>query len=148
MQKRTLDLILIGLFILLAVLLYYSTASFPKFAQKTTANYIRFLALATGLFSIIQLYLTLKTIENKQKLKWMSHPPRFIMLFIALLVYAVILAKIGFFVSTGIFIPVTALLLGHRRPIAIALTTILTLIFIYVVFVRLLSVHLPQGLLL
>lgn len=145
MQKRTLDLILLGVFVLLAVLLYQSTASFPKIAQKTTANYVRFLALVLGGLSFIQLFLTLKAAGYKEKIKWMDNPARFIGLLVLLFIYAAFLGKLGFFISTALFIPAACWLLGYRRIIPVVLSTLITLGFIYLVFVKLLAVHLPQG---
>ncbi len=148
MQKRTLDLILIGLLIALAVLLYSSTASYLEYAQKTTGKYVRFLAISLGVCSVIQLFLTLKGNEFKKKIQWMALPGRFFGLFALLVVYAIILTKLGFFSSSALFIPIAALLLGYRNLTFIILTTGLTLTFLYLVFVLTLGVPLPEGILL
>ncbi len=148
MQKRTLDLILIGLLIALAVLLYSSTASYSEYAQQTTGKYVRFLSISLGACSVIQFFLSLKGGQFKQKMQWMALPGRFFGLFALLVIYAIILTRLGFFSSSALFIPAAALLLGYRNPIFIILTTALTLTFLYLVFVLLLGVPLPEGILL
>jgi len=64
-------------------------------------------------------------------------------LLVSLIIFALIFEKLGFFISAGIFIPIVALILGYRNYLNLAITTFSVLLFVYLVFVKLLSVNLP-----
>lgn len=65
-------------------------------------------------------------------------------LFGIVVLYAVLMKPCGFFVASAVFIILTMLSLGVRRPIVIVLTTIGICAFIYVVFPVLMGVVLPK----
>ena len=145
MAKKHVDRVVLALLIVMAVLLYLSTASYPGIAQKTSAYYVKFLAVFIGVLSMIQLGWGLfkSNVKDNQSLHLTDHLPRFAGLLLALIVFGAVFEHLGFFVTAGVFIPAVALLLGYRNYLAIALTTISVLIFVYLVFVKLLSVNLP-----
>lgn len=146
-NRRLADFILIGVLLVLAVLLYRSTAGFPAFAQKTTANYVRFLGVALGVLCLIQLVISARSRNPQfsQQLQWMDNPGRFWGLFILMVIFALLLDVLGFFVASILFLPTAMLMLGNRRKTAIVFTTTAVLLFIFLVFVKLLGVHLPTG---
>ena len=143
MARRHLDRIILLGFAVLAVLLYISTASYPGIAQKTSALYVRFLAISMGILSIVQLGFSMFRDHDTGRLELTDHWPRFIGLLVALIVFALVFEHAGFYLSAAVFIPVTALLLGYRNYPVIALTTAGVLGFVYLVFEKLLSVNLP-----
>ena len=55
MTKRVAELLLLSAFLVLAVLLYMSTASYPESVQGSTANYVRFLAISLGILCAVEL---------------------------------------------------------------------------------------------
>ena len=63
------------------------------------------------------------------------------------LVFAVLLQLLGFFPSMIFLVPGVMLLLGEKRPAKLAALTFGILIFVQVVFVMLLGLKLPIGLL-
>ena len=63
------------------------------------------------------------------------------------LVFAVLLQLLGFFPSMIFLVPGVMLLLGEKRPAMLAALTLGILIFVQVVFVMLLGLKLPIGLL-
>ncbi len=63
------------------------------------------------------------------------------------LVFAVLLKLLGFFPSIIFLVPSSMVLLGERRPAVLAALTAGILIFVQVVFVMLLGLKLPAGLL-
>ena len=67
--------------------------------------------------------------------------------FIMILAYTLLLDKIGFFVTSAIFMVVMSLWMGYRKFHFIALTVVGLLGFIYWLFVIQLSVVLPGGIL-
>lgn len=61
----------------------------------------------------------------------------------ASLAYAVAVSFFGYFTSTVVFVPAVALLLGLRRPVIIAATTVVFTGFVYLAFVTLFKRPLP-----
>ncbi len=143
MRLQSVDrLVLLG-FIILSVLLYLSTDSYPGIAQKTSAKYVRFLAVCFGGLSIVQLCIVLFREKQSGHFILTDHMPRFWGLIAALIVFGLCFQTLGFFIPAAVFIPVVALLLGQRNPLLIALTTVGLLAFIYLIFIALLGVTLP-----
>ena len=64
MTKKIVDFIILFFCVVIAVLLYRSTADFPSVSQNSTANYIRFLALSTGILSLLQIYYSYRKNDN------------------------------------------------------------------------------------
>lgn len=143
MSRKWVDRAVLALFIGMAVLLYASTASYPGIAKTTSANYVRFLAVFIGGLSAVQLGYSLLKDRSTDPLRLTGHLPRFLGLLAALAGFAVLFEPLGFFISAGIFIPLVARMLGYRRKRVIFLTTAGVLIFVWLVFIKLLGVHLP-----
>ncbi len=146
MTRRQAEFLLLCGFLILAVLLYRSTASYPPSVQNSTARYVRFLGLALGFFSILELVLWFRKAPAKAELLAVAAVPgRFWGLFILLVVYGAVLSPAGFYPASAVFLPLAMFLLGARKPLTIILTTGGVLLFIYLVFARLLEVPLPAG---
>ncbi|MES9899157.1 MAG: tripartite tricarboxylate transporter TctB family protein [Sedimenticola sp.] len=143
MSKKNADRAVLALFSVMAVLLYNSTAGYTGIAIETSAKYVQFLAVFIGLLSVINLVFSMFQNINGDKLVLTEHIPRFIGLLIALVIFAALFERLGFFVPAAVFIPVVAVILGYRRPVTIVLTTVGVLLFVYLVFIKLLSVNLP-----
>lgn len=143
MDKATVDrLVLVG-FVLLSVLLYLSTDSFSGIAQKTSAKYVRFLALCCGGLSLVQLGISLTKRDNAGRLVLTEHLPRFFGLIAALILFGVFFKPLGFFIPAIVFVPAVMIMLGQRNPVLIGATTVGLVGFVYVIFVMLLGVTLP-----
>ena len=134
---------MLAVFIVLAVLLYRSAADYPGIAQKTSAKYVRFLAVFIGGLSLAQLGFGLVRDHGRDVLVLTENRRRFGGMVFALILFAIAFEPLGFYLSAAVFIPAVAWMLGYRRPIVIGLTTAGLLAFVYVVFVQLLSVRLP-----
>ncbi|MDN5786588.1 tripartite tricarboxylate transporter TctB family protein [Pseudorhodobacter sp.] len=144
MTRELLDRIVLGGFIVLAVLLYLSTASYPGIAQKTSALYVRFLAVSFGGLSAVQLLFSLrKPSGSGEPLDLFGRASRFFGLMVGLIIFAVLFESLGFFIPAAVFIPLIAVMLGYRNPAVIALSTGGVLLAVYLIFVQLLSVNLP-----
>ena len=143
MTKKNIDRLVLIIFIIMSVLLYLSTANYPGIAKTTSAFYVKFLSVFIGGLSVIQLILNLLKDKSVNHLHLSDHMPRFFGLLVALIAFALAFEHLGFFISAGIFIPVVSLILGYRNYLSIVLTTAGVLIFVYLVFVTLLSVNLP-----
>lgn len=64
-----------------------------------------------------------------------------------IVIYVFCMQKIGFFVSTAVFLPCEMLLFGQRKVLPIIISTVVVLLFLYFVFVGQLNVYMPAGLL-
>ena len=67
------------------------------------------------------------------------------LMFVIICVYVAMMITIGFFPATLIFMPVSMLFMGYRRPLPIICTTIGMNLFVWVLFVYSLKVRLPEG---
>lgn len=143
MAKKHVDRAVLALLIVMAVLLFNSTANYTGIAVKTSAKYVQFLAVSIGALSVIQLAFSMFKEQPSGKLQLTENMPRFIGLLICLGIFAAAFETLGFFIPAAVFIPFISFLLGYRRPVVIVLTTAGVLVFVYLVFVQLLSVNLP-----
>ena len=149
MTKRLAELLVLSGYLILAVLLYRSTASYPASVQGSTALYVRFLGMALGFFCSLEIFLWYKNRGQAatEKMTIAAVPMRFWGLFILLLIYSAALSYLGFYLSSALFLPLAMLLLGAKSPISITLTSAGVLLFVYLVFAELLEVPLPEGVL-
>lgn len=128
-------------------MLYRSTASFPEMTHGSTGAYIRFLAVSLAVLSLVELSLNMRQNgkEAENVLKITSSPAMFISLIILMFIYAILLEPLGFYLSSALFLPVTMYILGARKPLTIALTSGGVLLFVFLVFGKLLGVPLPES---
>ncbi len=147
MTKRLAEILVLGLFMVMAIMLYRSTASFPEMTQGSTGAYIRFLAVSLGILSLVELSLNMraKGKEANDILNITSSPAMFISLLILMFLYAMLLEPLGFYLSSALFLPVTMYTLGARKLLTILPTSAGVLVFVFVVFDKLLSVPLPES---
>ena len=146
-KRRTELFILIGFFVM-AILLHRSTLSFPEVTQSSTAMYIRFLAFLLGVLCLVELGLNLrkeKKAAQAVKLQITDTPLRFWSLLLLMVVYALLLQHLGFYLASALFLPLTMYVLGYRRPWLILLTSSGVLLFVYLVFGLILEVPLPES---
>lgn len=143
MRHSTLDRLVLAGFVGLAVLLYVSTADYPGIAQKTSAKYVRFLALSFGILSAAQFLLSLRRHVVDERLDLFGRAGRFFGLVAGLVMFAVAFEPLGFFIPAAVFIPAIAVLLGYRNPLIIGVSTAGVLTAVWLIFVQLLSVNLP-----
>lgn len=143
MSRNTLDRIVLLGFVVLAVLLYLSTADYTGIAQKTSAKYVRFLAVCFGGLGLVQLLISFRQHAADEKLDLFGRAGRFFGLIAALILFALAFEPLGFFIPAAIFISVVAVLLGYRNLPVIGLTTAGVLACVWLIFIRLLAVNLP-----
>lgn len=143
MAKKNVDRAVLALLIVMAVLLYFSTANYTGIAIKTSAKYVQFLAVSIGVLSVIQLGFSLIKEQTTNKLVLTNNIVRFSGLLAGLVIFASVFETLGFFLPAAVFIPSMAYLLGYRKLLTIGLTTIGVLLFVYLVFIKLLEVNMP-----
>jgi putative tricarboxylic transport membrane protein len=76
-----------------------------------------------------------------------THWPTPGLMLVLLVVYAVALRPVGYMLSTALFVPVSARLLGSRRPRRDVVVGLALAVVLYVGFTSFLGVRLPAGLL-
>ncbi len=150
MTKQATELLLLCLFLVISVLLYRSTAAFPEMVQHSTATYIRFLAVCFGGLCLLEIVLWLKkkktiTQEKTDRLNLTETPVRFWGLLILMFVYSMLLEPLGFYIGSLFFLPAGMYLLGIRKTPHIIFTSAGVLVFVYLVFDKLLEVPLPES---
>ena len=148
MTKRVTELLILGAFLLLAILLYWSTAAYPESVQGSTAVYVRFLAISLGILCAVEVGAWIKTKEDtiSEKLNITAAPRKFWGLFVELVIYSQLLEPLGFYLASLLFLPVAMVTQGSRKPLSIVLTTAGVLLFVFLVFEMLLAVPLPERL--
>lgn len=130
--------------LLLAGAMALNTNAFPERAAAA-ARYVLFLSTAMAFFSVVLLLHPLKNGGN-QKIEWVRAPKYFLATVVGLLCYVLLLALLGFFAASFLFMTLTTWMLGFRDLRFLLLGTGGTLFFIYLVFVRFLQVPVPTGL--
>jgi putative tricarboxylic transport membrane protein len=149
MSKRIAEVLLLSGFLILAVLLYRSTASYPEFVQGSTAMYVRFLGGALGVLCVLELVVSFRNKKEKSsdidKMHIAANPVRFWVLLLLMVAYTAVLSMLGFYRASALFLPLAMVLLGAKNPLIILLTSGGVLLFVYLVFAKLLEVSLPMG---
>ena len=145
MNKYYADQLLLVASLVVSVLLYASTDTYPGIAQKTSAVYVRFLAISFGALACVQILFNLFERGSPEKITLADHIPKFVILLVALILFAFSFEPLGFFYSALIFIPLVAMLLGSRNYLLIFLTSVGAVAFVYIVFVQLIGVNLPGS---
>ena len=144
MSKKYIDILVSIFFIVLAILLYRSTATYPKSALFTTAVYVKFLAISLCVAGSLQLIFSFKIDANK-KIIFAKNPKRFFILVISLILYVWIMRYIGFIISTLIFLPVTMWFMGYKKIVKSIIISIGITLFVYILFVRIFEIQLPEA---
>ncbi|PIE64164.1 MAG: hypothetical protein CSA26_09545 [Desulfobacterales bacterium] len=147
MTKRLAEILILLSFLVIAVALYMSTADFPDMVQGSTATYIRFLAISLGILCIVEvgLWMGKKEKEAGKKLGMTSAPVRFWSLLILMFVYSLLIEQCGFYVTSALFLPITMFVLGARNLLLTLVTSAGVLLFIFLVFGKILGVPLPEA---
>ena len=144
MSKKYIDIVLSIFFIILAVLLYRSTATFPKSALFTTAVYIKFLSYMLGIASFAQLMISFSS-DASAKVIFARDPKKFFILILFLIIYVWIMRYLGFIISTLVFLPLTMRYMGYNKfRKSIIISAGITL-FVYILFVKLFEIQLPEA---
>jgi len=128
----------------LAILLYRSTAAYPKSALFTTAVYVKFLAVSLGFAGFLQLLFSFK-IDASQKIIFAKNPKKFFILLVSLILYVWIMRYLGFIISTLIFLPVTMWFMGYKKIVKSIIISIGITLFVYILFVRIFEIQLPEA---
>ena len=98
------------------------------------------------LIIVFSVCLLISTIKNKEKLEaktFTISTPANIRVYILFVLFCVVLYFLGFYIGALLFIPALMYLMEVRSVKKIALTTIITLAAVYILFGMLLNISLP-----
>ncbi len=117
MTKRLAELLILVGYLVLAVLLYRSTASYPQSVQGSTAMYVRFLGVALAILCTFELFLWVqqRSSASKERLRITTAPVRFWGLLILLIIYSALLSTFGFYLTSAAYLPLGMVLLGEKN---------------------------------
>lgn len=140
---KMVNLIASFLVLLISGYFYYLTTSFPSInAQVTGPAFIpRFYIYGLICLSIILILQSLK-IKNE---KVSGNTKMVLLSMILIVVYVFIIAKLGFYVSTLLFLTLILWITKVRRLLTLVTVPIGTLLFLFLFFQKLLKVSLPTG---
>jgi hypothetical protein len=128
--------------------LYALSAYFWLDVKDFTADslmYPRSLAVILLVLTTLLLIFTLMRKMTLPQSKDESSPLKFCMIFAASVVYVFAVPFLGFVVSSLLYVPVTALLLGYKRKGMAFCVSILAVFLVYIGFKTILKVPLPTA---
>lgn len=86
-----------------------------------------------------------KAFQNEAPKAMTKSPKRVLGAFVLVVLYALSVDFIGFYVSTAISVPLVAYLFGFKSPIGLVVATIIVLSVIYLIFGFAMSQEFPTG---
>jgi len=146
-----------GLIILVvAIFLYANTFTFPTFEQYGMVDSDFWPKIILVLLIICSIMLVIETIRKRQALQQQSAEKRDdydpkgmarMLLTVALLAFYIFigLQYLGFLLSTLILVPALMYNLGNRKPIVIAINTLLCSGLAVLIFCKIMMIPLPRG---
>lgn len=111
-----------------AIFAWYASYSI----RGSAAFFPSIIIIALGLFSVIYLARSLlapRRIPQVFERWWI-----FLIVLGLTIVYAMMVVKVGYITSTVVYIPLLAWIIGFRRPVYIAVTTLTYMVCVYVLF--------------
>ena len=131
----------IGLFLAAAGLLF-PTAELKPISALLPASML----IAMMVFAVILLIADQrKAAAGEAAEKVTKSPKRVLWAFFLIVVYALSVDFIGFYVSTAVSVPLVAYLFGYRKPLGLAVATAIMLGMIYLIFGLAMSQEFPTG---
>lgn len=142
MKNKSLNIMTAAAGLSLAAAMFLIARGFPDRATSAS-RYVIFLSAVLALFSFLLPFD--RTAKNNKVLLWIKKPALFWKTAIVTGVYALMLPYAGFFISSALYMIFLSWLLGLKKPLWVLVSTGGLLFFIYVVFVRFLTVPVPMG---
>ena len=131
----------IGLFLFSAGFMY-PTAQLTPISALLPASML----IAMMVFSVVMLVADQRKAAAGEAARPVTKSPqRVIWAFFLIAAYAVSVDCIGFYTSTGVSIPLVAYAFGYRKPLGLAIATLIVLGMIYLIFGLAMSQDFPAG---
>jgi putative tricarboxylic transport membrane protein len=152
MDKKMRSFIISGMFILFGAFIYYQSLDIVKLMSNDAGSgfFPKFIAISITAIALLKIFFTFKDnkSENTQELKgdmaggWLT--------IVLLAAYVFVYARVGFIISTAVYLFLQMLILAPNENRNIALFGIIsasTPVIIYTLFVYLIKMPLPKGIL-
>ena len=144
MNQKQVEIAFCAGFLVLLIAGWISLSGIPAQARLFPRMIIGFTAFVTMAMGLRALW-ALKTGDGDPAWRMFENVSRWAIAVVALPLYVLGVATIGYFTATLIFIPVLAIALGYRRPlVAIAIALVFD-VAIYAVFISLFGRRLPAD---
>lgn len=144
------DIVLSGLTLLLSLYVFVETAQFPQ-DQVLLVGPAFFPRLLAGSMAILALNLLFQALKGKSTkaptFNAQGGVQRLLLTLLVLVIYIVLLPKLGFIVAGVLFLLVLMFLFGLRKYLIILFSSIAVTVAVYFTFHNLLNIALPVGLL-
>ena len=99
---------------------------------------------AVAVFLLLYTFCNKTELAGEQVTLTTTGNKRVYMMMCLVLLFCVLINLLGFYLAAAVLIPLVMRLMDYRNNKVIALTTVLTLVFIYLVFGLLLHTQMPQ----
>ncbi|PWI32677.1 hypothetical protein DI392_14810 [Vibrio albus] len=103
------------------------------------------LLLIPSLYKAFKAYKVSQTEKTGEKERIKELDPGFLAILAVIVVFVMAIGYVGFWFGTAIIIPSVMYILNERKPVKMALTTVIGAIAFTVVFGNVLSIPLPRG---
>jgi len=136
-------IMVIGFFLIISIVLYLQTLTFPTNSEVGPAVVPRLWILMIAPLCLLLLFRTFKRQEKVE-----ANGPRIdiVLMFIGfLVVYLLVMNYIGYFISTFLFIIAGMLYLGYKNHKVTLIVATSWIVFSYFIFYKILFVSLPIG---
>ena len=133
------DNILAIIFIVISALMINEARTFPKRASFA-GGYVIFLSVLLIIFSLIILFS-----KDKAEALVIKKLPKFLFLIVTTFLYIFLIPYVGFFTISFIYMISVMKYLGVNSLWPLILSPVITLGFIYYIFVIFLTIPIPQG---
>jgi tripartite-type tricarboxylate transporter receptor subunit TctC len=136
-------IMVIGFFLIISIILYLQTLTFPTNSEVGPAVVPRLWIL---MITPLSLLLLLRTFKRQEKIE--ENGPRIdiVLMFIGfLVVYLIVMNFIGYFISTFLFMIAGMLYLGYKNHKVTLIVASSWILFSYIIFYKILFVPLPIG---
>lgn len=138
----------IGLFLtILAAVFLAQAVGFPgESAYFPSAMLLALLVTSAGVLGL-GIWKTVKVRKGKADYTNPELKARPFLIFLSVVAYVFCIDKIGFFVTSAVYLPCAMLLFGQRNWKVIVLSTVICVACLYLVFVGQLKIHMPAAIL-
>lgn len=145
------DIIIGVALILLGIHIFFISGKFEVLSKVTFGGPEFFPRFVATLLMICCAVLIVNAIRGKSLNKRQQARPRDLLwvlyTFVLTLGYVLMIRHIGFFVGTVVYLIFFLIMVRERRPSVVSTTAVLVPLAIYLVFVRIMNIPLPEGLL-
>jgi len=132
--NRSLSILILSI----SCFLFYWTNNFPLKTAFFPRVILTFLILMSILLFFTNEQISIDVLKRREKIIQL-------LVFFITFVYAILFNKIGFFISTSLYLVIIMVLLGAKKWRQILSVTIILQLIIYFLFVKQLNIPFPKG---